>query len=188
MKFMSMKVNRLESHDRLQHLVKQEFDIGKTCQDIVNQRPFGEHAFYIFTHKRQIGMDERISMLQEDMWKAQSDPYYKIKYKALDEVPTDRMIWQPRLTKPEAQTNSMLFKGYPGTDNVKVIWIIPDPCLWPQYEKGKMTESQVVWESIQAFKSNPMKLSERESDDYSDSSIAMIYGEISRAAQGFKKL
>ena len=179
-----MKINRLETHDRLQHLTGQDFDIGKTCQSIINQRPFGDHPFYIFAHKRQLGMDERIDLYQADFRNSLIELSYTRKYMFMDQVPTDRLIWQPRLTKPKAQTNSMLFKGYPGTDNVKIIWIIPDRCLWEQFEKGKMTENKTVWESIDMFVNCPDKLEAKEEDDYSDQAIEKIYMEISRGANG----
>lgn len=178
-----MKINRLETHDRLQHLVSQEFDIGKTCQDIIDKRPFGSHPFYIFAHKRQLGLDERISLYQEDFRESLLNPGYNRKYLFMDQVPSDRLIWQPRLTKPRAQTNSMLFKAYPGTDNVKVIWIIPDQCLWEQFEKGKMTENKTVWESIDMYVNHKDKLEAKEIDDYSDQEIEKIYLEISKEAK-----
>src|SRR6266478_280067 len=117
-----MKIDKLDAHDRFDHFTKQSFDIGECCQNLINQRPFGNHPFYIFAHART---DE-------------------------DGI-TKRLIWQPRLTKPKSQTNSMLFKAYPGTDLVKVIWMIPSRELWGQYEKGNVTENKTVKDSIHAF-------------------------------------
>lgn len=145
-----MKINILDAHDRYQHFKKQSFDIAECCQDLVNKRPFGEHAFYIFAHART---DE-------------------------DGV-TKRLIWQPRLTKPKAQTNSMLFKAYPGSDNIKVIWMIPARELWGQYKKGNLTENQTVSESIHAFQNNREALEAKEDDDLSDAQIDAIYRQIS---------
>jgi hypothetical protein len=179
-----MKIDRLETHDRLVHLSKQTFDIGKNCQNLIDQRPFGNHSFYIFAHKRQIALDERLGIYNEDLRNSIVDISYIRQYMSMETVPTDRIIWQPRLTKPKAQTNSMLFKGYPGTDNVKVIWIIPDRCLWEQFEKGKMTESRTIWESIQAFTNHPERLEAKEDDDYSDEAIDKIYKEIARGENG----
>ena len=144
-----MKLDRLETHDRHQHFTKQNFDIGECCQDLINQRPFGEHAFYIFAHSRT---DE-------------------------DGV-TKRLIWQPRLTKPRAQTNSMLFKAYPGSDVIKVIWMIPERHLWAQYKKGNVTENQTVLDSINDFQHNRDKLEMKENDDLSDQAIYDIYTSI----------
>lgn len=153
-----MKINPLDAHDRLLDFSKKHLDISECVQDLVNKRPFGNHAFYIFAHPRT---DE-------------------------DGV-TKRLIWQPRLTKPQAQTNSMLFKAYPGTDLIKVIWMIPDRAMWAQYQKGKLTQNETICQSIQDFLHNRNKLEEREIDDLPDDEIARIYTEISLEAN-FKKI
>lgn len=149
-----MKINRLDAHDRYEHFTKQSFDIAECCQDLINKKPFGDHAFYIFAHAR-----------------------------TLEDGATKTLIWQPRLTKPQAQSNSMLFKAYPGTDVIKVIWMIPAPELWDQYTKGKMTQNKTVCESIEAYKTNRKKLEEKEDDDMSDKQIDEIYKELSRDAR-----
>lgn len=154
-----MKINRLDAHDRMQYFSNQNFDIGTCCQDLINQRPFGDHPFYIFAHAR-----------------------------TEDDGINKRLIWQPRLTKPQAQTNSMLFKAYPGTDNIKVIWIIPAPEMWGQYKKGNVTESQIVSESIEAYKTNRKELEASEPDDLPESKIKAIYAEIGRNAMRAKGL
>ncbi len=76
----------------------------------------------------------------------------------------------------------MLFKAYPGTDIIKVIWMIPARELWGQYSKGKVTENKTVSESIETFKNNRNKLGEKEPDDMTDEQIDDIYKEISRNA------
>ena len=86
-----IKINPLDAHDRFLQFKRQEFSIGECCQDLINQKPFGNHPFYIWAHAR-------------------TD----------DCSTTKRIIWDPRLTRPLVQTNSMLFKGYPGTDLVKI--------------------------------------------------------------------
>lgn len=148
-----MKIDRLDAHDRFTQFTKQQFDIGECCQDLINKRPFGEHAFYIFAHTR-------------------TD----------DDGVTKRLIWQPRLTKPNAQTNSMLFKAYPGTDMIKVIWMIPARELWGQFKKGLLTENKTVFSSIEDFQFNRGKLEQREEDDLSDEAVSAIYTEISKQA------
>lgn len=149
-----MKLNRLETHDRYEHFTKQSFNISECCQNLINQRPFGNHPFYIFAHAR-------------------TD----------DDGVTKRLIWQPRLTKPKAQTNSMLFKAYPGTDTIKVIWMIPARELWDQYTKGKMLENKTVCDSIHAFQFNRETLEEREKDDLDDFLIDQIYRDLAAQAQ-----
>jgi hypothetical protein len=153
-----MKINRLETHDRFQHFTKQDFDIGKCCQDLIDKRPFGNNPFYIFAHSR-------------------TD----------DDGFTKRLIWQPRLTKPKSQSNSMLFKAYPGTDNIKVIWIIPDKMLWGQYIKGNVTENPLVQESIHNYIHKRQDLDKKEEDDLNDHQIDMIYRQISGSSV-YKKI
>lgn len=145
-----MTINILDAHDRYQELSKGGLNIGACCQSLIDQRPFGDHPFYIFAHMRteENGIDKRL-------------------------------IWQPRLTKPKAQTNSMLFKGYPGTDNVKIIWMIPDRALWNNFEYGNLCHNQTVAESIHDFLFNRAKLEAKEYDDLNDETIDKIYQEIS---------
>jgi hypothetical protein len=166
-----MKLNRLETHDRFEHFTKQNFDISACCQDLIDKRPFGDSPFYIFAHSRTIGMDEKFKL------------FLSGRYKSMEEVPDKTIIWQPRLTKPKAQENSMLFKGYPGTDNVKVIWIIPQRELWGQYAQGKITENNTVSESIYNFQNNKDLLERPEDDDLSESEIDAIYRNISLSAK-----
>lgn len=166
-----MKIQRSETHDRLKQFTSQGADISKTCQDIIDRRPFGEYAFYIFAHKREIGLDERIAIFNSDLILPGKDRTYN----SLEQVPTARLIWQPRLTKPKAQENSMLFKAHPGKDEIRVIWMIPARELWDQYTKGKMLENQTVCESIHNFQHNKEKLEAKESDDLSDGMIDAIY-------------
>jgi hypothetical protein len=178
-----MKVNRLDAHDRLEYFTNQNFDIGQTCQDIINQRPFGEHAFYIFAHKREIALDEREGLFLDDLRQSLIDLTYTRKYNSFEEIPTHRLIWQPRLTKPKAQENSMLFKANPGYDSIRVIWMIPDRGMWDAYTKGKMLENKTVVESIELFKTDPRKLEQKEDDDLPDEVIKKIYEEIKQKAK-----
>lgn len=145
-----MRVPILDAHDRLTHLKKQTFSIAECCQDMIEKRPFGSHPFYIFAHPR-------------------TD----------DDGVTKRLIWQPRLTKPRPQSNSMLFKAYPGQDIIKVIWMIPAAEMWEQYKKGNVTESQLVAESIHKYINYPEELAAKEEDDLSDEKINEIYKDIS---------
>lgn len=153
-----MKVDVLDAHDRYAQFTKKSFDIGECCQDLSNRRPFGNYPFYAFVHTR-----------------------------TEDDGVTKRVIWQPRLTKPKAQTNSMLFKLYPGTDLVKVIWMIPPREMWAEYEKGKVAESEAVWTSIQSFQYARAKLEANENDDLDDETIDRIYRELSQEAN-FKRM
>lgn len=154
-----MKVNILDAHDRLEKFTKQSFDIGECCQDLIKQRPFGEYPFYIFAHTR-------------------TD----------DDGVTKRLIWQPRLTRPSAQTNSMLFKADPVSDNVTIIWIIPPQEMWSQYRKGLLTENKLVCESIHAYEFKREELERPDEDDLPDHIIEQIYRDISQQALRDKSL
>jgi hypothetical protein len=117
-------------------------------------------------------------MMNMDIYESATNPLLLRKYLRLKDVPTARLIWSPRLTKPTAQTNSMLFKAYPPTDNIKIIWIIPDRGQWPSYQKGNMLENQTVTESIHNFEHNRADLEARESDDLPDYQADDIYRQI----------
>lgn len=155
-----MKINRLETHDRLLQFNKQADYISQGCQDCIKNRPeeFGGHPFYIYAHAR-----------------------------TADDGVTKRLIWQPRLCKPQTvETNSMLFKYYPSTDTVKVIWIIPDERMWKQYNKDNITASKIVIESIHNYKYNRKMLSAAEDDDLSDEKVDAIYTQIALNGQNNK--
>ncbi len=152
-----MKIDRKDVHDRFQYFTKQQFSISACCDDLVQQRPFGNHPFYIWVHAR-------------------TDDF---------RLDRKRMIWQPRLTRPKPQTNSMLFKAYPGTDNIKVIWMIPERSQWKNYQKGQMCQNQTIYESIMAFEHNRASLEEPDLDDLNDVQIDQIYKEL--AMEGNRK-
>lgn len=146
----SLPVNTLETHDRLIEFKKQSDSISEQVAKIIKERPFGNLPFYIWAHAR-----------------------------TADDGFTKRLIWQPRLTKPKSQTNSMLFKVYPEKpDEIYIIWMIPDRSQWDAYNKGKMTESCVVWSSIQAFQYAREVLDAPAPDDLSDERVKKIYEEI----------
>lgn len=144
-----LKIDPLDAHDRLNHFTHQSFSISECCQDLVNKAPFGNRPFYIFTHAR-----------------------------TEDDGTTKRLIWQPRLTKPKAQTNSMLFKAFPPSDIINIIWMIPARELWGQFEKGKLTENKTIYDSIHAFQNDRIELEKPDDDDPTDEQINMIYRDI----------
>lgn len=155
-----MKLDRLETHDRLLFFKKQNHDlISQGCQDCIKNRPeeFGKHAFYIFAHPR-----------------------------TADDGVTKRLLWSPRLTKPIPQSNSMCFKYYPASDTIKIIWIIPAKELWGQYKRGNVTEQSIVSQSIHNYIHNREKLSQKEPDDLPDDRIDFIYNAISSNMQSKK--
>lgn len=143
------KINHLDAHDRLLHLRKKSDYVSQGCQECIDKRPlaFEKHPFYIFVHAR-----------------------------TEDGGALKRLIWEPRLTKPEAQENSMLFMAFPklGHDAVEVIWMIPSEELWPQYQQSLLTESKIVQESIDKFIKNKKALQAPDPREVSDSLKASI--------------
>lgn len=180
-----MKINRLETHDRLLEVKKQSDYISQGCQDCIRNRPkeFENYPFYIFAHARTVEPDERISIYNQDLHNSILNPSVQRNYNSIEDVPSSRMIWIPRLTKPKAQENSMLFKAYPPGDNIKVIWMIPQRELWGQSDEGKMLENNVVSESVYYFRNNKEKLEEGEPDDLPEWRIKAIQKEMGRNLQ-----
>jgi hypothetical protein len=118
-------------------------------------------------------------MFVDDVQNSLLDPLYKRKYLNMENVPSAKLIWQPRLTKPSPQSNSMLFKVYSPGDQIRIIWMIPKREMWDEYKKKNLTESQIVVESIQLFENNPKLLASKEDDDLSEEKANEIYKQIS---------
>lgn len=153
-----MKIQRLETHDRLEHLQKdQSHVIAQGCEDCLKKNWLSLaiqercHYVYIFAHPRT----------------------------AEDGV-NKRLLWQPRLCKPKAQTNSYLFRAQSNTDLIELCWFIPPREVWGQFKKGNVTESaEVIW-SIDQFQNNRQKLEEPFPDDISEERFKQIMRDIAR--------
>lgn len=148
-----MKLNRLEAHDRLLHFKKdQGLNIFKGAEDCLKRNPLSlilqENCpyIYIFAHPR-------------------TD----------DDGITKRMLWQPRLTRPQAQTNSYLFRATSHTDLIEVCWLLPPSELWTQYETGNVTGDQTILWCIQKFRNDKKDLEKPHPEDLSDERIKQIY-------------
>lgn len=147
-----MKVNTLEAHDRLLHLKKdQANNISQGAEDCLKRNPNSVEMqkyfpyIYIFAHPRT----------------------------AEDGV-TKIMLWQPRLTKPKAQTNSYLFRAISNTDLLEIIWLLPPRELWKQYETGNILECSDILTSIRNFESFREELEKPHDDDLSEPEIRKI--------------
>jgi hypothetical protein len=161
-----MKLNRLETHDRLEHLIAdQSISIAQGANDCLKANPLSlamqdrSPYVYIFAHPRT------------------SDDGLK-----------KRMLWQPRLTKPKAQTNSYLFRAQSKTDILEICWLLPPEEMWPEYKKGNVTEHEYVLWSINQYKNNRQFLERNEPDDLPDEKIKSIYADIKQAAHMEKQM
>jgi len=151
-----MKVNILEAHDRLLHFKKdQEANIFQGAEDCLKKNEdslfYQDRSpyVYIFAHPR-----------------------------TADDGVTKRMLWQPRLEKPAAQTNSYLFRATSHTDIIETMWLIPPREMWPQYSKGKVTENDVAIWSINEFINNKAGLEKDEPDDLPKEKAKQILREL----------
>lgn len=148
-----MKLNRLETHDRLLHFKKdQALNISQGAEDCLKKNELSlclqqySPYIYLFAHPR-----------------------------TSDDGVTKRMIWQPRLTRPTPQTNSYLFRAKSRTDIIEVCWLIPPREQWKQYNKGNVTEDATVRWSIDMFTNHREHLSKPLEDDLSDEIGSKIY-------------
>jgi|SRR5271170_126387 len=152
-----MKINILETHDRLLHLHKEQaLNLSKGADDCLlkNRLSLGLQQYspyiYLFAHPR-----------------------------TADDGITKKMFWQPRLSKPEAQTNSYLFRAISNTDKMEICWLLPPRETWGQYKKGNVTQHELVNWSIQQFLNNKKQLEMPFEDDLSDEMMKNIYINIS---------
>lgn len=141
-----MKINRLETHDRLLSFKKdQSENVFKGAEECLKKNPLSLAIqekcpyVYIFAHPR-------------------TD----------DDGVTKRMLWQPRISKPLPQTNSYLFRAQSKTDIIEVCWILPDRQMWDQYKKENVTSSQDVEWSINQYKYHKEQLAKVHEDDLSE--------------------
>ena len=153
-----MKIDRLEAHDRLLYLKKTQ---GPTIAEGVEMCLKG--------NKDCLSMQEYF-------------PYvYIFAHPRTEECgAVKRMIWQPRLSKPKAQTNSYLFRALSKSDVVEVIWLLPPRELWKQYEKGNVTDSEDVRISIFNFVHCREALEAPHKDDFSEEKVKRILLSIQR--------
>ena len=138
-----MKLNILEAHDRLQYLIKdQSENIYKGAEDCLLRNPLSlsiqdkSPYVYIFAHSRKT-----------------------------DDGINERLLWQPRLSVPEPQTNSYLYRAISKTDLIQVVWMIPPKERWNEYKKGNVTESNWSAWSIEMFKHKRKELEKPHPDD-----------------------
>ncbi len=153
-----MKIEKLETHDRLLHFKKdQSLNIAKGAEDCLKRNPLSlglqqySKYIYLFAHPR-----------------------------TSDDGVTKRMIWQPRLSKPIAQTNSYLFRAHSHTDIIETIWLLPPREMWPQYKKGNITEHETVLWSIDMFTNYRYKLDKSDPEDLDDATASSIYLRVAR--------
>jgi hypothetical protein len=141
-----MKLNPLETHDRYKHLLQDQWEvISRGAEDCMKRNldslAIQQHFpyVYLFAHPR-----------------------------LADNGKDTRLLWQPRISRPKPQTNSYLFRGISGTDQVEICWLLPPREMWSQYEEGKVTESNWTAWSIHQFTNNRKSLEDPHPDDLTE--------------------
>lgn len=148
-----MKIDLLETHDRYQYLMQdQAASLSKGAEECLKQNPLSlglqQYSPYIYMYAHPRTCDDGV---------------------------TKKMIWQPRLSKPKPETNSYLFRAKSHSDVIEICWMIPPREQWPQYNPGKICESDIVIWSIDQFLHHRSKLAQKENDDLPDEVIKNIY-------------
>ena len=148
-----MKIQRLETHDRWQEFHNKMLSvIVEGLTDCIKKNELSlklqekSSYIYIFAHPR-----------------------------TADDGVTKRMLWQPRLTRPEPQTNSYLFRIQSHTDLAEICWLLPPEEMWGQYKKGNITESDHVNWSIYQYRFNRTALAAPFKDDLPEETAKNIY-------------
>jgi hypothetical protein len=151
-----MKISRLETHDRLEHFIKDQ------SQNI------------------WLGADECLKKNPDSLKLQEKSPYIYIfaHPRTADDGVSKRLLWQPRLTKPKAQTNSYLFRAESHTDNIEICWLLPPREMWDQYTEGKVCESNWAQWSIYQFQYKREELEKPFPDDLSEQQVKNIWLEI----------
>jgi hypothetical protein len=151
-----MKLNLFETHDRLKYLVKdQSANIFQGAEECLKKNSLSlaiqdkSSYVYIFAHPRT----------SEDGLKK-------------------RLLWQPRLSIPEVQENSYLFRALSHTDIIEICWMIPARELWKQYQKGNVTEDNLALWSINQYKSNKKILEKPHPQDMTEEKSRIIMKQI----------
>lgn len=160
-----MKLNRLETHDRLMHFMEDQaakiYEGADQClrtnSDSLRLQE-KSHYIYIFAHPR-----------------------------TADDGINKRLLWQPRLVKPKAEPNSYLFRAQSHSDILEICWLLPPSELWEQYDKGKVCESNWSAWSIEQFKHNKKELEKPFKDDLTDEQAMKIFKECLREAIDAKR-
>lgn len=161
-----MKIDKLETHDRLLHLKKdQALNIAQGAEDCLKKNTLSlalqqySPYIYLFAHPR-----------------------------TADDGFTKRMIWQPRLTKPKSQTNSYLFRAVSHSDEIETCWLLPPRDMWTQYQKGNVTEHELVLWSIDMFTHHRNTLEASYEQDLSEEQAKNIYRRIAQEMDEEKRM
>lgn len=156
-----MKIDRLETHDRLEHFKEDQNDaVMQGLNDCLKLNPLSialqdrSHYIYVYAHPR-------------------TNEYGNAK----------TMYWQPRLSKPKMETNSYLFRIRSYSDECEIMWMLPPKEQWDQYKKGNVTEHELVNWSISQYQNNKAGMEKPEPEDWPDELGLQILRDAQRVLQ-----
>ncbi|HEY3526727.1 MAG TPA: hypothetical protein VGK47_11055 [Nitrososphaeraceae archaeon] len=151
-----MKIDKNDAHDRLEHLLEDQSEtISRGCDECLKKNP---HTISILSRMPYV--------------------YIFAFAKTADNGVDKRLLWQPRILKPEAQTNSMLFRAKKNSDIIEICWNIPQKELWSQYQKGNLMQNETVCWSIHQYLNNRKELEAPHPEDLPEERLKAIYDDI----------
>ena len=153
-----MKLNRLETHDRLEYLIKdQSSSVQQGAEDCLKKNPYSlrlqAHSPYVYLYAHARTHDNGV-----------------------DKV----LYWAPRLSKPPCEPNSYLFRAHSHSDVIEIMWMLPQQEMWSQYKMGNVTENGTVLWSINQYRVNKVELEKPEPKDLPEEKCKMILLDIAR--------
>jgi hypothetical protein len=142
-------LSKMEAGDSTQNWKENsEKDWVNCLQDLIKQKPFGDHPFFVFMFVKRV------------------DDISGIK----------KMYMQPRLTKPEPLPGTTLLQVNPRDEGTaKIIWTLPNQETFCLYKYGKMYADPFVHECVEKYLKRPHELMKKEEGQLSEDRIRDIY-------------
>lgn len=141
-----MKINKFETHDRYQHFLgDQEDTICRGASDCMMRNSLSQgiqsYSPYVYVYGH---------------------------FRTHEDGVTQRLIWQPRLCKPQPCPNTFLFRGESKTDVLEPCWVLPKAEIFDQFKEGNVIEnSEFIRWCIWMYKNKREELGAPHKDDLS---------------------
>jgi len=154
-----MKVNVLDAHDRYIHFIHDQWSVVTE------------------------GVEECLKKNSLSLAIQHHCPYVYIfgHFRTHEDGVTRRLVWQPRIVRPEPQPNSFLFRAKSNSEELEICWVLPDEKMWNQYKKGNITEdSDIIQWSIGMYQHKIQELRNPMKEDLSDEKAKQVMLSIAR--------
>ena len=94
---------------------------------------------------------------------------------------SQRLIWQPKLCKPEPSPNTFLFRGQSNSDVLEPCWVLPKAELFEQFKEGTVIEgSEYIQWCIWMYLNKKQELGQRHKDDLPEEKQKEIWLSVAR--------